>query len=83
MDNVIIKSKIDKQIELMMSFLELPATEQNEVSSQVRAHGFTEFFRRYDNFDLSNETKEKLADLYNILQAVNAGEKKEAVDDGQ
>lgn len=83
MDNVIIKSKIDKQIELMMLILELSATEQNEVSSQVRVHGFTEFFRGYEDFNLSNETKRKLADLYNILQAVNAGEKKEAVDDGQ
>lgn len=83
MDNVIINSKIDRQIELMMSLLELPVTDQNEVSLQVRAHGFTEFFQGYEDFDLSNETKGKLADLYNILQAVNAGEKKEAAGDGQ
>lgn len=59
MENVIINSKIDKQIELMMLLLELPVMEQNKVSSQVRSHGFIESFQEYEDFDLSNETIRK------------------------
>lgn len=81
MDSVTMKSKTEELIELMALLLELPKVEQDEVTVQVRAHGFAEFFQSFDDYDLSNETKRKLTDLYYILQAVNAGETREAEDE--
>lgn len=85
MDNLRIKTETDKLIEVMTRLLELPKTDQKEVSLQVKAHGFTEFFQKFESFDLSDETKRKLADLYNVLQTVDdeviAGEGREAEDE--
>lgn len=74
MDNIMIKTETDKLIEVMVLLLELQQNDQREVSLQIKVNGFREFFQNVESFDLSDEAKIKLLDLYCILQAVDVVE---------
>ena len=71
MDNVIIKTERDKVLELMMCLLELPQMDQEEVTLQVRAHGFSVFFKKFESFNFSAETKKKISDLNCLIQRID------------
>jgi ribosomal 30S subunit maturation factor RimM len=81
MNQLRIKTESDKLVELMTWLLGLNKEDQQEVIIQVQEHGFSKFFLKFEEFNLSDDAKDKLRDLHTVLQVINEKEMLEKEDE--